>query len=225
MAREKGAYTPGIVAVFFGALISVIIGMLFAGINMLTVSVAEVSELPPEEERQVGTVYFIKGQGKGGSGWKRKRIQLISQRPGAIRLPEGELNVWARTSLRPDPKKKDEEGGGLIKVEPSPPNFRINEGEFQVASYVGFPQLHGSKKFVYQAKGAFANEAGIFRFTAHSGFIGSCPIPPIPGLNSFLFNFLAETFINSEEYGEMNSIWKLLSDVSVDGEELVLVIN
>ena len=81
MAKEKEAYTPGIVAVFFGALISVIIGMLLAGINILTVSVAEVSELPPEEERQVGTVYFSKARKRAAQGGNGNGYSLSASVP------------------------------------------------------------------------------------------------------------------------------------------------
>ncbi len=224
MANENEASGPGWGGAIVAAILSTIIGVVLAVANLIILPVASVKEIPPEEEQVPKTVYFISGGDKGGSTWKQKKTFLESGQSGTLLLLEGDLNRWAKSSFRPDPKQ-NEDGGLLsqITMVPETPNFRIADEKLQVSSQLVIPILGEGKKFTYQAVGSFVGDSGSNKFKAESGYIGTCPIPNIAGLPDRVYNLLASKFLQSEEYTALNPNWTQLSQVVIENNQIKLV--
>jgi len=224
MAKQEEPAGPGLAGAIVAAILSVIIGGALAAANLVILPVVVVKEIPPEEERVPKTVYFISGGDKGGNTWKQKRTFLQGGRSGSLLLIEGDLNRWAKSTFKPDPQK-DEAGGLLSKISmvPETPNFRIIDDQLQISSQLTIPIVGGGKRFLFQARGNFVNEAGVNKFKAESGYIGTCPIPKFGGLPNIVYNLLASKFMQSEEYEALNPNWSQLSQVVIENNQLKLV--
>ncbi len=224
MAKEKEASEPGLGGPIFAALLSICIGVILAAANLAILPVSVVKELPPEEEREPRSVFYITGADKGGNTWKQKRASLERGQNGTLLLIEGDLNRWAKSTFRPDPKK-NEDGGILAKfsMNPETPNFRIADDQLQVSSQLAIPILGDGKRFIYQAKGNFVNESGVNTFKAETGYIGACPIPKFAGLPDIVYRLLASTYLEGEEYIKLSDAWSQLSEVSIENNQLKLV--
>ena len=221
---KKEEYSPSAAAIITAAFVSVLLGLTGAVVNLTATAVTEVPELPNEEEVDTTAVYFVKGSERRGSAWKNKRSALAGGRKGTVSVSEGELNAWARTSFKPNPRDEKEHGSTLlgIRVVPSTPNFKIEEDTLQIASdlQIQIP-LVGSRSFAYQVKGSFKDKGGVQVFVPSKSYIGSCPIPLLSG---FFFNFLAGSFYEHDEYAALNPSWAKLGSLTLKKEELTLTI-
>lgn len=223
---EKEEYSPSAAGVAIAAVICILIGLSGAVINLSAKAVTEVPELPKEEEIDSTAIYFVKGKESRGSGWKSKRATFSQGRKGAVSLSEGELNVWARTSFKINPKTKEQPTSSLLGVEiiPSPPNFKVEKDSLQIASNLQIPLIGSSKNFVYQVRGSFENIEGVQVFVPSKSSIGSCPIPSLFGISNFTFNFLAGGFYGHDEFSALNASWTKLGSIEMKDQELTLVI-
>ena len=221
---KKEEYSPSAAAIITAAIVSVLLGVMGATVNLATK--APETNLPKEEEDiDTTAVYFVKGSERRGSAWKNKRSAFSSGRKGSVSVSEGELNVWARTTFKPNPRAEKEHGSVLlgIRIIPSTPNFKIEEDTLQIASDLQIPiPLVGSRSFVYQVKGSFKDKDGVQVFVPSKSYIGSCPIPLLSG---FFFNFLAGSFYEHDEYGALNPTWAKLGSLTLKKEELVLALQ
>lgn len=220
---KKEEYSPSAAAVFTAAFVSVLLGLTGAAAN-LSVKAPETNL--PKEEADIDTtvVYFVKGSERKGSAWKNKRSAFTSGRKGSVSVSEGEINVWARNTFKPNPRAEKEPGSVLlgVRVIPSPPNFKIGEDSLQISSVLKIPLIGDSRSFVYQVKGSFKDKGGVQVFVPSKSFIGSCPIP---GLTGFFFNFLAGSFYSHDEYAALNPTWAKLGSLTLKKEELVLAVQ
>ena len=224
MAKESEESGPSLGGSLTLAIVSALIGAMLAAVNLAFLPISLVKELPPEEERDPKVVYYIAGEEKGGTTWKTKKAIIEKARKGGIAISEGELNRWARTSFKPDPKAgKSESIMGKVKMVPATPNFRIVDDRLQISSQIGIPILSASKKFLFQAKGSLSNDSGVYQFEAQSGYIGACPIPEFGGMPKLLFNLAAKSFTISEEYEKLYPAWIQLSDATLERGKLKLV--
>ena len=66
MAKESEESGPSLGGSLTLAIVSALIGAILAAVNLAFLPISLVKELPPEEERDPKTVYYIAGEEKGG---------------------------------------------------------------------------------------------------------------------------------------------------------------
>jgi hypothetical protein len=221
MAKKKEASEGSLAGSVLLGVISAVIGATVGLVNLLSLGVQEVKEIPEEEEFNTKAVYYIAGGQRGGSAWKSKRIVLERGRAGTLSLAEGELNSWARSSFKPDPKA-EEPVTGPLGITAEQVNFRIADGKLQISARVKTPAAAG-KTYLFQTSGAFEKKGDQFAFVPETAMIGTCPVPTIGGIASQVFGMLLPTYLASEEFGELNPAWAALTDVNIVGDKLNLV--
>ena len=205
-------------------LISALVGAFLAAANLAFLPVSAVKELPEGEDLDPKAVYFIQGEERGGTQWSAKRDFLTTGRSGAIVVTEGELNRWARSKFRANPKGKGDGGVfDMVKFHAASPNFRIAEGLLQISAQMNIPLLKGGKIFVYQTQGSFDNDSGVYEFKAESGYLGRCPIPSVVNLPAIVFNMLSGQFADADEFAALEPQWASLTEIRLEGRQLVLV--
>ncbi len=220
---QKEEYSPSAAAIFTAAFVSVLMGLTGAAVS-LTTKAPETNLPKAVEDIDATVVYYVKGSERRGSAWKNKRSAFSSGRKGSVSVTEGELNVWARTTFKPNPRAEKEPGSVLlgIRIIPSPPNFKIEEDTLQIASVLKIPLVGDSRSFIYQVKGSFKDKGGVQVFVPSKSSIGSCPIPLLSG---FFFNFLSGSFYEHDEYAALGPIWAKLGSLTLKTEELVLAVQ
>lgn len=214
---DRAKYGPGWVEVFFGAALSVILGVSLAFAHLVFKPVAKVKELPKEPVS--GQVYFIEGSTDAGKGkaWLRKRQALCEAQ--SVELSEEELNTAIAT-----PTEKPKAGEAAAKapaadaaLTPGAINFRIANSELQIALPVKVSYLDAV--VIIQAQGSFRRSGDSFQFAPQTVYIGSCPLHRLPMVAGPLLKRLFKTATIPED---LAGAWAKLSDVTVEGKLLKL---
>jgi len=205
----------GAVAAFCGLLL---------GIFTLAIKpVAEVREMPTEENIKPKTVYYVLGNDRGGDDYKRKEKAFLDRKPGTLILSEEELNRWAADTFKfAKPTKAEDEPAGMILMSPSAPNFRIKDGVMQIGLSVEVEAFGVSQKMRYFAKGVFEPSGAGYAFTPEMAYLGSAELPPV-GVGSFVGGTLFGIFQNTERYAALHEAWISLAGVQMDGSKLLLI--
>lgn len=229
---ERALYGPSLWDVTLGAVLSIVLGGVAAVIFLVYKPVETVRELPKEDERVPGQVYFVEGSKDSAKArqWRTKRKQLADGTAGEIALVEDELNIWfAPEAPAKTPPAKE---GEAIK-EPIPdelitwdaPNFRIADGSLQIATHATFNPLRIvalDVPVVVQARGGFEKRGEEFVFAPKSLYLGSLPLHRIPGATSFVVNRAQKSAALPPQGLE---VWKRVSDVNIDDRVLKIAIR
>jgi hypothetical protein len=108
--------------------------------------------------------------------------------------------------------------GGFV-VTPEAPNFRIQEGEFQIGVPIKFGAFGHDTTVVVQARGQFVKRGEQFVFEPSTLLVGSCPLDPLPILRSWVVRKVLHAVQVPED---IKKVWGDLSDVAVVGSALML---
>ncbi len=215
--NDRAINGPSWTEVTIGALLSVGIGVILAGAWLTMKPVEKVRSMPDEPKE--GVVYFIEGSRNGsiGSAWERKAQLFVTGT--SVDLVEQELNEAARqmSSDAQQAKDKDDQEG---LITPGQLNFRISDGELQVALPLAL-NLYGMKSDVQVvARGGFVKQGERFVYEPSSIYVGSCPIERLPQIGGVLLGKIWEAMSQQEE---IKAAWDALENVTVEGRSLRLV--
>lgn len=215
---ERELYGPSMFEVTLGAALSLFLGAILAAGYLAAQPVETVRSLPrePNEDK----VYYITGSARSslGKGWLRKKQQLLEPGQITIQLTEDELNTWLGSSEMQADKEEDE--GGIITVKRM--NFRIADGSLQVGLPCEVSVYGKTYSLVVQTQGAFTQSGNQFVYEADEVMVGHLAAHRLPLIGGLVVNRLGA--IHEIPY-ELKEAWETLSDVQVQGRQLVLVRN
>ncbi len=229
---DRALYGPSWVEVFFGALLSIILGIVLASVYLIAKPVAVVKELPAEIVP--GLVYHIEGSRDSTKGrqWKVKHQQFIAGHSVAVTEEELNAAVSALTSPAanaPAPGKKPDHAAKKAEETPSQaiagaivpgvPNFRIRENEMQIAVPVALNALSLQLDVLVQARGGFEKQGDHFVFEPNTLLIGSLPVHRIPALSGFM---MGKFFAAQSVPEDIAGAWAKLNHASIEGTQLKL---
>lgn len=200
--------------------ITALIGMLLGLLSLSVQEATEVRQMPDEEKIEPKTVYYIIGQDRGGN-YKGMLRAFIEQQKGTIRLQEQDLNRWASDNFKFGGPKGAEEEAGLITLKPTAPNFRIANGIMTIGMTVEVGMFGSSHKMRYQTTGVFEPSGSGYAFQPFDSYLGSAHLPPVvvgPTVSGALYG----VFTNTEQFPALHNSWLGLSNVSLDGDSLLL---
>lgn len=215
-AARSITFGGALVASLFSLLLGVAIGF----INLATTPVTEVRDLPPPDERKDRTVYYVVGQDRGGSAYRTKLTVLLQEQPGTLKFNEGDLNAWARDTFKFG--TNTEQSTGLIQIKPAAPRFSIRDSKLTISMPMEVDAFGQNRRVLVQAQGTFSDESGTWVFLPEDTHMGSASVP-----DGLLANALRDSllgiFKSTEEYTTLNEAWHKLSQVTLTGDELILV--
>ena len=239
---ERAKYGPGMFEVFFGVLLSLLLGAVVA-VVYLALQPVQVGAPDPKVE-PVGPVTYIQGtkDGDRGKQWLRKK-QLFTEGT-SVEVNEDELNAWITAGTTPEPPKAADakkptpaapakpgahpepaaaaapaSSGGFVQF--GTPNFRITNGALQIGSecQLDLDMIGVKRPLILQASGRFVKNEGKFVFVPEQLFVGSCPIHKLPGVAVFVFD---RVFANNKVPEDIAVAWKKLTRVSIEGSSLAM---
>lgn len=231
---ERALYGPTLWEITLGLLLTVVLGAALAIVVLIFRPVAAVKDLPKENERMRGVVYYAEGSTDYAKAkqWTRKRQALVEGAPGEIAFTEDDLNVWfssssAAPAKTPAPKKPAPKPGEKVEEEPAELiapaslNFRIRDNAVQVGLPTTINVLGFSFPVVAQARGGFVKQGDMFVYIPETLYVGSLPLHKFPGAVDYLIN---RALTSQALPGELLSAWKKISNVAIDGRTLKLTI-
>lgn len=174
------------------------------------------------------------------AGAKRKTLAA----GGSVLVDENELNAWVGTSVPapgpalsapgaenppaaiapPAPAPAAEAAAaaratGGFGVTSQAPNFRIQEGEFQIGLPLKFAGFGYDTTVVVQARGQFVKRGAHFGFEPSTLLVGSCPLDALPSLRSWVGRKVLPAVPVPQD---IQKVWGELIEVAVVGSALML---
>lgn len=216
MKRKKIVCGPGAFEVCFVAWLGLFLGIAGAFLHLVFRPVAVVRGDTPDPSQEA--VCFVEGakDAELGKAWLQKLQAFREAR--SIRLSEEELNT-AVSHPTQRPKASEETAAAETDIEliPGTVNFRIAEGELQIA--MPFSLSKKGPVVIVQARGSFVQKAGGFLFEPRILYIGSCPVHRLPFFASVLLKRMEHSqFVPAD----LKLTWTKLSDVTISENQLCL---
>jgi hypothetical protein len=209
---QRALYGPGIVEVVFGAVLSLALGVVLAGLYLVFKPVAVVDKLPTADKREEGMVYYVQGEKGSGEGGQLLRKQQLFLEGRSVVLNEYELNTWTASS-NSAPKKPDDPKDAKAPAA-NELNFHISKGVLQIGLPYTVDLLGLNGAVIIQAQGTFAKEGDEFVYEPSTVYIGSLPAQRIP----ILLTLLKKKIYSAQELpDDLSAAWKKLADVSIEG--------
>ena len=211
---QRALYGPGIVEVVLGAVLSLALGVVLAGLYLVFKPVSVVDKLPAADKREVGMVYYVQGEKGSGQGGQLLRKQQLFLEGRSVVLNEYELNTWMASSNSAPKKPADPKAPAANEL-----NFRISNGVLQIGIPYTVDLLGLSGAVIIQMQGAFTKEGDEFVYEPSTIYIGSLPGQHIP----ILLAYLKKKIYSAQELpDDLSAAWKKLADVSIEGSLLRL---
>jgi hypothetical protein len=217
-----------------------LLGVVGAGVYLVFKPVMTVKEMPKEPAR--GIVYFIPGSESTAKGKTFTAKQKSFLAGTSVVLVEEELNAWAAQAFSgaapvPAPKAPSPKGGAKPE-EPKPaaapgpaldgifnpgnPNFKIVNGKLQIGTKCVLNWYGLTKEVMLVTTGDLVKSGDKFVFSAHTLYLGSCPVHFLPAAAGPLMSTLMD---KKKAPDAINSAWAKLSDVSIEGSTLKLTVQ
>lgn len=215
---DRAADGPSWTEVTFGALLGILIGALLAAVWLVQKPVQTVRELP--KEPVAGVIYYIEGSANSsmGAAWMRKRQLFVAG--SSISVSEHELNTAARNLSSNGGNKTDGKEAGMVT--PGPLNFRIADGELQIASKVDVALLGLQSALQVVARGEFVRRGDHFAFEPNQVYVGSCRVDRLPVIGGMILRKVTQAMVLPED---LNAAWSKVDAVTIDGAEMQLVMR
>lgn len=222
---------PSNVGVYFYAVLTALFGGLL-GFFYLTAFPAQAFASQEEYEASIaeleepiyskpGDAYYIEGPILRSRAWEAKRQQLSTAGAKTVSLSAGEINGWMAAKFRvPEPQTGDD--APSILIVPGVPNIGLVDGR---GFYLNIPVTITA----YGAEGEYALSA--FGNLKSSGMeiqsLGiSCAKVPLPNLiGKQILNTLSAGYQSTEEYGIVSEALTRVDSVTVEGDQLVIVLR
>lgn len=239
---DRAVHGPSWAEVILGAVLSLVLGVVLGAVLLVVRPAVPVKELPKEEERVRGAVYFIEGSKETAKAKQavQKRAAFLGGQ--SISLTEDEVNAIANPGAAasgakggekgkaPEKGKTADKGKAAEKAAPptaapgealalGAPNFRIRDGSLQLAVPVTINTMDLGLKVMAQARGTFAKQGDVFVFEPAEMYLGSCPVQRLP----FLSSYVREKVIAAQPIpDDIKTAWKKLAGVAIEGSTLKL---
>ncbi len=237
---DRALRGPSWVEVVLGALISLVLGVLIGAALLVFRPVTIVKEMPKEDARVPGAVYFVEGSRETNKGREAPAKRKAFAEGQTVTLIEDELNVLVgpATSFAaagapgaptapPTPKAPEKKDGKAGAAEAATddmifagtPNFRLRENVMQVGIPVTVNVLGMSEKLVVQTRGGFVKRGDVFVYEPGEFYVGSLPVTRLP----MVADYARKKFLSSQPIPEdIKAAWPKLTNVSVEGNVLKL---
>lgn len=206
---------PSWTEVIFGAVLSLVLGIVLAAAYLVLKPVETVREMP--KEPATGVVYFLEGSRNSSSAREVEAKQRALMEGGSAVLNESELNVLTA----PPPKPKDDAAAPEESkmMTPGALNFRIRESVMQIAVPLNLNVQGLEFTVILQTRGGFVKKGDTFTFVPDEFYLGSCPLQRLPFIEGMLIKrIMAGVAIPAE----LAAAWRNLSGVVVEGNTLRL---
>lgn len=218
MAKSQEQKASGLLGVISGALCSLGLGVLLAGVYLILKPVEIVRSVP--KDALPGRFYFVQGGGAAaaGKGWERKQ-QALAAGAGEVGLAEGDLNAWAQAAYPADPEVQEAKKEALFLFVRGTPNFRLAGEELQVgvvAELICFGAVH---ELVLQARGGFEPDGAGWRYAPKEVYFGCLPVHRFPALLASLAGRLKAEGVLPPEVGQ---VLGRASGLTITADELVV---
>ena len=238
---DRALRGPSWIEVVLGALLSLILGVVIGAAVLIFRPVVVVKEMPKEEAREPGALYFVEGSRDATKGREAVAKRKAFAGGQTVTVIEDELNAIAGPAANfgpaaapgapgasPAPKAPEKKAVDKAGAPEAPseemiatgtPNFRIRDNLMQIGIPVTVNLLGMTEKVVVQTKGGFAKQGDTFVYEPTEFYVGCLPVTRLPMVS----DYAREKFLAGQTIPEdIRAAWSKLTNVSVEGNGLKL---
>lgn len=230
---------PGLIEIFVGSILSVLLGALVAASILLLKPVEVLKEPPKDKALDATKIYYFEGRKDytASQRWRFKRDSLVQGH--TVSITEDELNAWVENiypklpiETKPPVKANKAKGKPAVAAKkddgPQPfiqtgtPNFRLTSESLRIGVIYYVNVFGYAFQVVAQTDGIFEkprNGEDPVYYKPTSFYIGSLPAHKLLMLKGLIFGQVVDTF---ELPADMMDTWAKLAEVRVENRELVL---
>lgn len=214
MSKAIESHGPSWTEVILGAVLSVVLGIVLAAASLVLKPVVKAKDLP--KEPVAGAVYYLEGKTDSSLARQVVQKQALFASGKSVSVTEEELNALVSPAPGKEPAAPAAPAGALSY---GTPNFRVRQGELQIAVPVRVAVAGLDTNVVVQARGTFTRSGDVFVFSPNTVYVGSCPVDRLPVAEGYFMKKIMEAKAVPE--GAV-AAWHQLSDVTVEGSTLKL---
>jgi hypothetical protein len=223
---DRALHGPSWVEVIFGAVLSLVLGVIVGAALLILRPVLVVKQMPKEDAIDPTAVYFVEGTRETSKARDAVAKRKAFAEGQSVSVIEDELNALAGPAATFAAPKAGEPAGAPAATAASDqmmatgtPNFRLRDGALQIGAPVTISLLGLSEKVVVQARGGFEKQDGVFVYEPDVFYVGSLPVQRLP----LLANYARAHFLNAQLVpDDVKAAWTKLASVSIDGNVLNL---
>lgn len=221
MASSTDRKSPGVFGVFLGAVLSVTLGGLLAGLHLASQPV-EVMKTAPKEAPPPDKLYYVLGApgSTAGKGWETKQETLSSGAPGELSFTEAELNAWSESTFEPA-KIDDDKKNATVMILAGAPNFRIEGSNLHVGLVNTLSFFGTETPLVLQARGGFEKGSAGWHFVPSEARLGALPLHKVP----VLLAVLADRFGAAQPPAMVEKVLHEAREITVRDGALVIALR
>lgn len=199
-----------------GALLSIVLGVLLAGLTRALTPPQRVDELP--ETPEAGVVYYIEPSSPGilPEGWRQRWDTLLAGEPGTYEFTSDEVALISELAF----DLPEEDPAGPLVIIPGTLHATLAEAG-PLVSTEGTLRVFGiDVPLVVQAEVGFAAEGDAIAVVPRRLLFNSLDAPDLFGLRTRLFNVLRQAYVLSEAsqaaLAKVNSVVTTPESISVE---------
>lgn len=215
--RDRVANGPSWAEVIFGAILSLVLGVVLGALLLVFRPVVTVKEEPKERDR--GVVYYVEGArdpSKARQALAKRKAFTDGQ---SITITEEEINALiAPPPAAPGEKKEGEAAAGVSEYfKAGTPLVRVHDGMLQIGLPVTVDLL--GARLVAQAQGTLVKQGDVFVFEPQTMHLGSCPVNRVPYLSTLVREKVLTTYPLPED---IKQAWGKLANATIEGKAVKL---
>lgn len=196
---------------FFLGLVSAVIGMVIGICDRAGTPAEMVGELPAEEDRVAGTVYYIPGDDRPSSRPADLQARFLGNASPLV-VSEGDFNAWSRQALPfPDAPQGDDP---VLLILPGPPNARFDADFAQFAVPLRVRLFGSDHNVMLVTAGTFGRSGDDTVFSPETASVGSAPIPPL--MVSLVNAFMRMLYRDAQPMPELERAWGAYQSVKAE---------
>lgn len=226
---DRAIHGPSWGEVIFGAILSVVLGVVIGALLLVLKPVVTAPDVP--KEPVPGTVYYTPGARDGNAGRQAMAKRKAFVAGQSVKVTEQEINALADAAVAPAPQTPAKPGEKAAPAPAAPegfltpgaPDVRIRSGTMQIAVPVAIDVFGFGTKLIVQARGGTFEKSGdTYSYQPAEVYLGSCPVQRLPFLNGYVRSKLLASHPIPEDIA---SAWSKLSNVTIEGNTLNLALQ
>jgi hypothetical protein len=217
---DRAVHGPSWAEIILGIILSTTLGIVLGATLLIIKPVVVAKELPKEPDPKA--IYYLEGTVDTSKARQAPAKRAAFLQGQSVTVTEEELNALAAPAAAPATPAKPgatppPAAAPAEAVAAGAPNFRIRNGEFQLAVPVTINAADLGQKIIVQSRGGFVKQGDIFIYEPTSILVGSCPVERLP----FVANYVKQKVLAAHPIPEdLAAAWAKVTNVTVEGNAL-----
>lgn len=213
---EKQNYTLGLVGFLVSGMILVFLGIVM-GVAYMAFKPVELLRVPlTDNQTKAGTRYHFIGKQYSSKDVRSLAEEFSEDSAYMLEIKEEDVNSWMKFNTLPIAQRK------FLGFKLDLPNFKIDEGKISVTIQIKGDFLGYEFPLIWREEGEVKKRGERYMFIPSKMYLGGAPLPFVKLFSAEYIPKFIGLIKEKEVADDFEEAWLDLSNVFIDGDELVL---